>query len=75
VSMLSSIGWVATAVFACSYFAKSPARLRMVQALAALMWIAYGFLIHAMPVVVANVIVAVAAVYSSIRQREGAIAE
>jgi hypothetical protein len=29
------------------------------------MWVTYGFLIGAMPVVVANVIVALAAVYSS----------
>jgi hypothetical protein len=34
--------------------------------MAALMWVTYGFLIGAMPVVVANVIVALAAVYSSL---------
>jgi uncharacterized protein with PQ loop repeat len=39
--------------------------LRRIQAGAALMWVAYGFLIGAMPVVVANVIVAAAAAYSS----------
>jgi hypothetical protein len=39
--------------------------LRIVQAVAALVWVTYGFLIDAMPVVVANVIVALAAVYSS----------
>jgi uncharacterized protein with PQ loop repeat len=39
--------------------------LRIVQAVAALMWITYGFLLGAMPVVVANVIVALAVVYSS----------
>jgi uncharacterized protein with PQ loop repeat len=39
--------------------------LRLIQAGAALMWITYGLLIHAMPVVVANVIVAAAAVYST----------
>jgi len=32
---------------------------------AAVLWISYGLLIHAMPVVAANVIVAVAALYST----------
>ncbi len=63
--MINWIGWVATGVFAVSYFCKQPKMLRMVQAIAALMWVTHGFLIGAMPVVVANVIVALAAVYSS----------
>jgi len=69
-TMLNSIGWVATAVFASSYFFRRPAALRAIQAGAALLWVAYGLLIGAMPVVVANVIVAAAAVYSSIAQRK-----
>ncbi len=64
--MISWIGWVATAVFAVSYFCKTPKSLRLVQAVAALMWVTYGVLINAMPVVVANIIVALAAVYSSL---------
>ena len=63
--MINWIGWVATGVFAVSYFCRQPKMLRFVQAIAALMWVTYGFLIGAMPVVVANVIVALAAVYSS----------
>jgi len=63
--MLNAIGWVATAVFASSYFFRQATTLRRIQAGAALLWVAYGFLIGAMPVVVANVIVAAAAVYSS----------
>jgi Bacterial inner membrane protein len=62
---VSWIGWIATAAFGVSYFAKTPKALRLVQACAALLWIAYGFIIHAMPVVVANAIVAAAAVWSS----------
>jgi hypothetical protein len=62
---VSWIGWIATAAFGVSYFAKTPKALRLVQACAALLWIAYGFIIHAMPVVVANAIVAGAAVWSS----------
>ena len=65
--MLSSIGWVATAGFASSYLCRRPATLRRVQAAAAVLWVVYGVLIHALPVVVANVIVASAALYSSVR--------
>ena len=62
---LSWIGWVATAVFASSYFCKRPAMLRRVQAAAAVLWVVYGVLIHALPVVVANTIVASVALFSS----------
>src|SRR6266850_7962794 len=65
--MLDYIGWVATAIFASSYFCKQPGMLRRIQALAALLWIGYGILIHAPPVIVANLIVAAVALYSSFR--------
>ena len=68
-NLLSLLGWVATAVFTCSYMAKKPSTLRIIQAVAALLWITYGFLIHAMPVVVANALVAAAALYSTLRSR------
>lgn len=63
--MLEPIGWLATAVFAASYFCKEPATLRRLQAAAAMLWIAYGVLLGAAPVVVANVIVASLALWSS----------
>lgn len=63
--MLAWIGWLATAVFASSYLCKRPATLRRVQALAAVLWVVYGVLIKAAPVVVANLVVAGAAMVSS----------
>ncbi|MGC9950328.1 MAG: hypothetical protein ABSF64_28520 [Bryobacteraceae bacterium] len=63
--MLNLLGWSATAVFSASYFFRQPAALRRIQAVAACLWIAYGLLIGAFPVVAANVIVAAAALYSS----------
>jgi hypothetical protein len=66
--MLEAIGWVATAVFSASYFFRQPEALRRIQAGAACLWIAYGVAIHARPVVIANVIVAVAALYSTYRR-------
>ncbi len=66
--MLDWIGWVATALFVSSYFFKQPATLRRVQGVAALAWAAYGVMIHALPVIVANVIVAGAAAWTSFRR-------
>jgi len=68
------VGWVATLVFAVSYFFREPRTLRWIQAVAALLWIAYGISIHARPVIVANVIVATAAVYSSFRKPKETVA-
>ena len=65
--MLDGIGWVATAIFSTSYFFRQPAALRRIQAAAACLWIVYGLCIHAFPVVIANLIVAAAALYSSRR--------
>jgi len=73
IRMPEYIGWLATATFASSYFSKHPARLRRIQALAALLWISYGLLIHAVPVIVANLIVAVLAISSSFRPAAGAV--
>jgi hypothetical protein len=64
---LNVIGWTATAVFSSSYFFKEAATLRRIQAMAATLWVLYGILIHSAPVVVANLIVGVAAVYTSLR--------
>jgi hypothetical protein len=67
--MLDWLGWVATAVFASSYLFREPKTLRRVQALAACLWVGYGALIHALPVVVANLIVAGVAIVSSLGSR------
>ena len=66
---LAAIGWLATAVFASSYAFWQPVILRRIQAAAALLWVIYGVAIDAMPVVVANLVVAGAALWSSLAQR------
>jgi hypothetical protein len=66
---MSLIGWLATAVFASSYFFRRPSTLRRIQAAAALLWVTYGMAIDALPVVVANLVVAAAALYSSLASR------
>jgi uncharacterized protein with PQ loop repeat len=60
------IGWLATAVFMTSYISKSPIMLRRIQALASCLWLTYGVMIHSVPMIVANALVAVVALYSSI---------
>jgi hypothetical protein len=67
--MIESVGWVATAVFAVSYFCRRPVAMRRVQALAATLWIIYGVAIKAPPVIVANLVVAALAIISSFRRR------
>ena len=65
--MTESLGWLATAVFVGSYFFRRPETLRHVQMAGAAMWIAYGVLIGAPPVVVANLLVLVAAAWTLAR--------
>ena len=62
------LGWAATAVFACSYFVRNPSRMRLVQAAASILWILYGIVIQATPIIVANVIVASLAIFSAVRE-------
>ena len=65
--MADSLGWLATGVFAGSYFCRRPEALRRVQMLGALMWVAYGFLVHALAVVAANLLVPSAAAWTARR--------
>jgi hypothetical protein len=58
------LGWVATAVFVGSYFFVRPAALRAVQMVGATLWIVYGFLIEATPVIAANALVFAAAAWT-----------
>jgi hypothetical protein len=63
------LGWTATALFAASYACRRPERLRLVQACAAALWIAYGIGLSAAPVIVANAVVAALALISVWRLR------
>jgi hypothetical protein len=66
--MTELLGWAATAAFLISYRCKDQTLLRLVQAGAALLWTAYGVLIASTPVIVANLLVAAVAVYSSLNR-------
>ena len=65
---IEALGWAATAVFVASYFTR-PSLLARVQMMGALMWMAYGALQHALPVVVANLLVFAAAGWTARRSR------
>jgi hypothetical protein len=60
-SVAEALGWVATAVFVGSYFCRQNVLLRAVQMLGSALWVIYGILIAAKPVIAANVLVFAAA--------------
>ena len=62
------MGWAATAVFVGSYFFASPSLLRGAQMMGALLWLSYGILIGSAPVIVANVLVFLAAAWTTFRK-------
>lgn len=64
------LGWAATAVFVGSYFCTRDRTLRAVQMAGALMWVAYGILIRASPVIAANVLVFSAAAWTMTAARQ-----
>lgn len=66
------IGWVATATFTSSYFVRNPMWIRGVQAVAASLWLLYGVVIGKTPVIVANVLVVCAALFTMYRDRQSA---
>jgi hypothetical protein len=55
--LIELVGWIATAVFVGSYFFKRAELLVRVQMAGAVIWAAYGLLMGATPVVVANLLV------------------
>ena len=63
--MTQLLGWIATAVFVGSYFFSRPAALRAMQMTGAVLWIIYGCLIGAIPVIAANVLVFSAAAWTA----------
>lgn len=65
--MTEYLGWTATAVFVSSYFFQRPAVLRLMQMSGALLWVLYGVLIGALPVVAANLLVCAAACWTVLR--------
>lgn len=68
---INALGWVATAVFVGSYFFSRPSLLRAAQMMGAVLWITYGVLISALPVIVANALVFAAAAWTMLRRQVG----
>lgn len=65
---IECLGWAATCVFVASYFFGKPSWLRGTQMLGALLWITYGMLIGALPVIIANLLVFAAAAWTALRK-------
>jgi hypothetical protein len=71
---IECLGWSATAIFVGSYFFAKPTLLRGVQMAGALLWITYGALIGASPVIVANALVFSAAAWTALRKTSAPVA-
>ena len=69
--MTDYLGWAATTVFVGSYFCTKADALKRMQMIGALMWVAYGILIKASPIVAANLLVFGAAGWTVMRTRIG----
>lgn len=67
-----AIGWAATAVFTASYLTRGQTRLRRVQMAGATLWLTYGLVLQAPPVIGSNVLVLSAACWAEYRQRRDA---
>jgi Bacterial inner membrane protein len=68
------LGWGATAVFVGSYGFRGATATRIVQAFGACLWIVYGVLLGARPVILANALVVCAALLSLWRARRTELA-
>lgn len=65
--MIDYLGWAATGVFVASYFFTRAQTIKGVQMVGALIWVTYGLMIGASPVVVANLLVFSVAAWTSVR--------
>jgi hypothetical protein len=68
-TLADGIGWTATAVFTASYLTRGPSRLRRVQMAGASLWLTYGLVTQAAPVIGSNVLVLGAALWAEHRSR------
>lgn len=68
-SLADTIGWTATAVFTASYFANGQRRLRRIQMAGASLWLTYGVVMQAPPVIGSNILVLSAACWAEHRDR------
>jgi hypothetical protein len=66
-ALVEALGWAATATFVASYFFARPATLVRVQIAGGALWVAYGVLVGAPPVIVANLLVIGAAAWKAWR--------
>ncbi len=68
--LTETLGWIATLIFVASYFFSKPMALRACQMVGATLWIAYGVLIAAKPVIASNLLVFAAAAWTLARKQQ-----
>ena len=67
--MIEAVGWLATAIFAGSYFIDNRSILQLIQACSAGLWVLYGIFIDSSPVIVANCIIITIAIMTTVTRR------
>lgn len=75
IGITDAVGWTATTVFVGSYFFRRAEHLVRAQMAGALLWIGYGVLMKAPPVIAANVLVLGAAAWKASRAATAAAGE
>ena len=68
-TLADAIGWTATAVFTASYLTRGQTTLRRVQMSGACLWLTYGLVTQAPPVIGSNILVLGAAIWAERRHR------
>jgi|AntRauTorckE6833_2_1112554.scaffolds.fasta_scaffold00024_79 uncharacterized protein with PQ loop repeat len=61
--MLDFIGWVATILIIISFIFRDIYKLRLFSMIGAFLWIVYGIMANAYPIIILNVVVAIIQVY------------
>ena len=68
-TLADTIGWTATAVFTVSYLTRGQSTLRRFQMAGASLWLTYGLVTQAAPVIGSNILVLAAALWAEHRYR------
>ena len=68
--MIDILGWIATAVVVGSFAIQDVRKLRMINMIGSMLWIAYGFLKQDNPIIFVNISIIIMHTYWFIKNRK-----
>jgi len=68
--MIDALGWIATAVVVGSFAIQDVRRLRMINMVGSILWIAYGFLKQDNPIIFVNISIILMHTYWFIKNKK-----